>query len=75
MVALLPAASNVLLLHLSAWRDAERWTRGQASGGINNRDRIAGALRQRLMELHLLMLMLLVARVAVVVVGRTRKEE
>lgn len=57
----LPPAAHVLLLHLAARRDTERRARGGARARVDYRDRIAGALGQRLVHFHLLLLLLLEA--------------
>lgn len=49
----LPAAGHELLLHLPCRRDRRRRAGNVAGAGINDRDRIAGALRQGLVELRL----------------------
>lgn len=51
--ARLPAAGHELLLHLPCRRDRRRRAGNVAGAGINDRDRIAGALRQGLVELRL----------------------
>lgn len=53
----LPAARNVLVLHLSAWRDGHWRARNRSGRGVDNRDCIARPLRHRLVQLHVLLLL------------------
>ena len=53
----LPATRHVLLLHLSAWRDAQRRARNGSCRRVDNRDRVASALRHRLVQLHVVRLL------------------
>lgn len=68
----LPSAGDVLLLHLSGWRDRHGWagSRDGASGGIHNGDRITCPLCHGLVQLHVL----LIAR-RVVGIGSGGEEE
>lgn len=51
----LPSAT-ILVLHLSGWRDAQRWAAGAACARINNGNCIASSLSHWLMQLHLVLL-------------------
>ena len=72
MVALLPATARILRLHLSAGRDAQRWARNRASRRVHYGDRIASPLRERLVQLHLRLLLLVAGAVGI---GCAGKEE
>lgn len=48
----LPPAGHVLVLHLAAWRDAERWARNGASRRVDYGDGVASALGHGLVQLH-----------------------
>lgn len=48
----LPPAWHVLVLHLAAWRDAERWARNGAGRWVDDGDGVASALSHRLVQLH-----------------------
>ena len=58
----LPSA-NVLLLQLLGWRDAWLWTVGCAGARVNNGNGVARTLSQRLMDLHLSLVLLLLMMV------------
>jgi len=44
------------VLHLASGRDAWGWARNGAGARVHDRDGVASALRQRLVELHLVVL-------------------
>lgn len=48
----LPPTRHVLVLHLAAWRDTQRWARNRAGRRVDDRDGVASALRHGLVQLH-----------------------
>lgn len=69
----LPATRNVLLLHLSAGRDGEGGAGDQAGARVHDGDGVAGALRQRLVQLHMMLLEACRRRVERIVGARQEK--